>query len=141
MRILVVEPERRLEPREIRGSLEEMQEIVGGLIQSVYPFEDDSVALVCNEGKLLNLPANRGLQGRDGQICDIVFGTFFLCGAPEDGNYFVSLTEDQLRRYMEVSALPEVFLSLGGRTIILPSRKEEGGFNHEGTGIHPQFEG
>ena len=46
MRVLVVEPERRPEPKEIDGSLEVMQGIVGGLIQPVYPFEDSAVALV-----------------------------------------------------------------------------------------------
>ena len=38
MRVLVVEPERRPEVREIDDSLKAMQEIVGGLIQPVYPF-------------------------------------------------------------------------------------------------------
>ena len=58
MRILVVEPERRPEAKEIGDSLGAMQEVVGGLIQSVYPF-DDPVALICNdEGKLMALPAN-----------------------------------------------------------------------------------
>ncbi|NBK19625.1 DUF3846 domain-containing protein [Anaerotruncus sp. 1XD42-93] len=47
MRVLVVEPERRPEPREISGSLESMQEIVGGLIQPIYL--DDSVVLLCND--------------------------------------------------------------------------------------------
>lgn len=80
MRVLVVEPERRPEAREIDGSLKSMQEIVGGLIQPVYPF-DDPVAMVCNdEGKMMNLPANRGLRDKDGQIYDIVSGTFFLYG-------------------------------------------------------------
>ena len=44
MQILVVEPERRPELQEIDGSLKSMQEIVGGLIQPLYPF-DDPVAL------------------------------------------------------------------------------------------------
>ena len=71
MRILVVEPERRPEVREIDDSLKAMQDIVGGLIQPIYPF-DDPVALVCNdEGKLMNLPANRGLRDKDGQIYDM----------------------------------------------------------------------
>ncbi len=69
MRVLVVEPERRPKLKEIDGSLEAMQSIVGGLIQPVYPFEDSNVALVCNdEGKLMNLPANRGLRDKNGQI-------------------------------------------------------------------------
>ena len=98
MQALVVEPERRPEVREIDGSLKSMQEIVGGLIQLVYPF-DEPVALVCNdEGKLVNLPANRGLRDKDGQIYDIVCGTFFLCGAPADSDHFASLTPEQIER-------------------------------------------
>ena len=91
MRVLVVEPERRPEVKEIDDSLKEMQGIVGGYIQSIYPFEEP-VALVCNdEGKLMDLPANRGLRDENGQIYDIVFGTFFLCGAPADSDHFTSL--------------------------------------------------
>ena len=64
MRILIVEPEQAPEVADITGSLPEMQQIVGGLIQAVYPFPE-RVALICNEeGKMLGLPRNRGL--RDG---------------------------------------------------------------------------
>ena len=71
MQVLVIEPERRPKVRDIDGSLKSMQEIVGGLIQPIYL--DDSVALICNdEGKLMNLPANRGLRDKDRQIYDIV---------------------------------------------------------------------
>ena len=91
MRVLVIEPECRPEVREIDDSLKAMQEIVGGYIQPIYL--DDSVALVCNdEGKVMNLPLNRGLRDKNGQIYDIVSGTFFLCGAPADSDHFTSLT-------------------------------------------------
>ena len=120
MRVLVVEPERRPEVKEIDGSLESMQEIVGGLIQPVYPF-DDSVALVCNdEGKLMNLPANRGLRDDDGQIYDIVSGVFFLCGAPADRDHFTSLTPEQIERYEERFHTPEMFWGMDGRIVCLP---------------------
>ena len=70
MRVLVVEPEQRPAVREIDDTLRTMQSIVGGYIQPIYL--DDSVALVCNdEGKLMNLPANRGLRDKDGQIYDM----------------------------------------------------------------------
>ena len=88
----------------------------GGKIQAMYPAED--IALVFNNspnGPLL--PQNRSVRN------DIVRGNFFLCGAPEDGNRFVSLTVEQLRHYAETFALPEVFLDLGIRTIILPCRE------------------
>ncbi len=119
MRVLVVEPERRPEPTEIDGSLEAMQSIVGGLIQAVYPFEEP-VALVCNdEGKLMNLP-NRGLRDRDGQIYDILFGTFFLCGVPADRDHFTSLTSEQMERYQERFHTPEMFMVVDGHIVCLP---------------------
>lgn len=120
MRILVVEPERRPEVREIDGSLEAMQGIVGGLIQPIYPF-DEPVALVANdEGKLMDLPANRGLRDQNGQLRDIVFGTFFLCGAPADSDHFASLTPAQIERYRKRFFTPEMFWGMDGRIVCLP---------------------
>ena len=120
MRVLVVEPERRPEVKEIDDSLKEMQGIVGGYIQSIYPFEEP-VALVCNdEGKLMDLPANRGLRDENGQIYDIVFGTFFLCGAPADCDHFTSLTPEQIKTYQEKFYTPEMFWGMDGRIVCLP---------------------
>lgn len=120
MRILVVKPERRPEVREIDGSLESMQGIVGGLIQSIFPF-DEPVALLCNdEGKIMNLPANRGLRDKNGQIYDIVCGAFFLCGAPADSNHFASLTSEQIERYQKRFHTPEMFLGMDGHIVCLP---------------------
>ena len=119
MRVLVVEPERRPEVREIDDSLKAMQEIVGGYIQPIYL--DDSVALVCNdEGKLMNLPANRGLRDKDGQIYDIVTGTFFLCDALADSDHFTSLTPEQIERYRKRFYTPEMFWGMDGHIVCLP---------------------
>ena len=120
MRVLVVEPKRRPEVREIDSSLDSMQKIVGGLIQPVYPF-DEPVALVCNdEGKLMNLPANRGLRDEDGQIYDIVCGTFFVCGAPGDSDHFTSLSPEQIKQYQKLFYIPEIFWGMDGRIVCLP---------------------
>ena len=120
MRVLVVEPERRPEVKEIDGSLRSMQEVVGGWIQALFPF-DEPLALVCNdEGKLMNLPANRGLRDKNGQIYDIVCGTFFLCGAPSDSDHFTSLTPEQIERYRERFYTPEMFWGMDGRIVCLP---------------------
>ena len=119
MQVLVIEPERRPKVRDIDGSLKSMQEIVGGLIQPIYL--DDPVALVCNdEGKLMNLPANRGLRDKDGQIYDIVSGTFFLCGAPADSDHFTSLTPEQIEQYQKLFYTPEMFLSIDGHIVCIP---------------------
>lgn len=120
MRILVIEPERRPEVREINDSLEAMQELVGGLIQPIYPF-NDLVALVCNdEGKLMDLPGNRGLRDERGQIYDIVCGTFFLCGAPADTDHFTSLTSEQIERYQKLFYTPEMFWGMDGHIVCIP---------------------
>lgn len=78
MRILKIEPERHPERADIPDTLEAMQEVVGGYVQAVYPFEEP-VALICNEeGKLNGLPLNRALWDEDGNLYDIISGTFFL---------------------------------------------------------------
>ncbi len=118
MRILVIEPGRKPEVREIDGELKTMQGIVGGLIQALYPFED-AVALVVNdEGKILGLPMNRGVRDENGKLYDIICGTFFICGLGEDN--FASLTDEQIQRFSEIFAIPEIFVSVNGCLAILP---------------------
>ena len=125
MRVLIIEPERRPEVREIDGSLKSMQGVVGGLIQALNPFDEPGLALVCNdEGKLLNLPANRGLRDETGQIYDIVCGTFFICGAPADSDHFTSLTPEQIERYRERFYTPEMFWGMDGCIVCLPMEIE-----------------
>ena len=99
IKVLVVEPMQPCEVREISG-LDDMQALVGGHIQAVYPFRDE-VALVCNEeGKNLELPYNRPLTDGQGIPYDMICGTFFLAGVgPED---FISLTDDQIQRYKDL---------------------------------------
>ncbi len=97
IRVLVVEPMRPCQAREIDGSLEAMQALVGGYIEAVTPFAE-SVAIVCNEeGKLRGLPCNRPLMDRHGMPYDILCGTFFIAGV--DGERFVSLTDRQIGQF------------------------------------------
>lgn len=99
MKVLLTEPGKPPKPAIIPQTLAAMQKAVGGLIQAVYPF-DDPVALICNEeAKLEGLPLNRALRDEDGNIYDIIAGTFFLCGAPPDSEDFTSLTDEQLAHY------------------------------------------
>ena len=119
MRVLIVEPGKAPYAKDIDPGLRFMQEVVGGLIQAVYPFEEP-VALICNEeGKLMNLPLNRVLrEPSSGQIYDVVAGTFFLCAAPPDSQNFESLTEEQIHHYSGVYAVPEAFCHSHGRLLV-----------------------
>ena len=115
MRILVVEAGKLPVVREIDGSLESMQKIVGGLIQAVYPF-DEPVALICNdEGKINGLPMNRQIR----EIDDIIHGTFFICAAPSDLERFASLSDELIKRYAERFRFPEIFLPLGDDLVLV----------------------
>ena len=97
MKVLVVRPMEMPEVQEIDHTLSAMQELVGGTIQAVYPF-DDPVALIANdEGKLLGLPWNRALTDDHGVPYDIVCGTFFVVGIGDEN--FTSLTEQQVEKY------------------------------------------
>ena len=74
MRILVVEPVKRPYVKEIDHTLEEMQKVVGGSIQALYPFED-RVGLICNdEAKIAGgFTPNRALRDENGNVYDIIF--------------------------------------------------------------------
>ncbi|MBS6215602.1 MAG: DUF3846 domain-containing protein [Clostridiales bacterium] len=120
LRVLVVEPGARPRIQEIPDTLAAMQELVGGTIQLLYPF-DEPVALICNdEGKLLNLPLNRELRDNRGTLYDIVCGTFFLCGTPPDSDLLGSLTEEQIERFARRFHSPEYFINIGGSLLCLP---------------------
>ncbi len=97
MKVLIVEPMKPCEAREIPDTLVAMRDIVGGDIDATYPFTEP-VAVVFNaQGKLLGLPYNRPLMNESGLPYDIVCGTFFLAGVGAED--FVSLTDDQIQRY------------------------------------------
>ena len=120
MQVVVVEPKKKPMVQDISPDLESMQEIVGDPIQAIYPFEEP-VALICNEeGKLLNLPLNRALRDEEGNVYDIISGTFFLCAAPPDSDRFAGLTDQQVKTYMDRFAMPEMFLDMGGDLFVLP---------------------
>ena len=120
MKILLIPPGKRPVRKEICGSLNSMQEIVGGPIQILYPFQDP-VALICHEeGKLLGLPLNRSLRDDCGQIYDAIAGTFFLCGAPPDSDHLDSIPEELISKYQERFTSPEVFIQLNGRVVCIP---------------------
>ena len=118
MRILVVAPQQKPIVKEVENTLTALQEVVGGTIQTLYPFIEP-VVLVCNdEGKLLDLPMNRALRDEDGQMYDVICGTFFLCGL--SGDSFASLTEELIQKFKIEFAVPERFIRIGNYLIVLP---------------------
>ena len=121
--VVVVEPGKKPRIEEIDSGLESLQGMVGGYIQAVYPY-DDPVALICNEeAKFEGLPLNRALRDEDGEVYDIVAGTFLIAGLTEDN--FGSLSGDLALKYSHQFEQPEVFAKLGDRIIAIPMISEE----------------
>lgn len=105
MNVLVVEPGYAPYEKEIDG-LKEMQATVGGLIQAIYPYEEE-VALVCNEEGLINgMDFNRSVEGG----YQGVFGPFFVCGLSEDN--FCSLAPEQMERYKKKFYKAEILVAI-----------------------------
>lgn len=92
IKILVVEPNKEPYEKEIEDTLEEMQKIVGGLIEFVEL--EKGVDLVCNEeGKIYGLEMNRVITN------DVICGTFFIVGQKKGES--ISLTDSQIKKYKE----------------------------------------
>ena len=122
MTVLVVEPRKEPYLKEIDPGLHSLQAEVGGDIAASYPFSDP-VGLVCNdEGKLIGLELNRGLRDKDGNLYDIMAGTFLVVGLGEES--FASLPPELAQKYMEHFKQPEQFISLNGQIIALPVEPE-----------------
>lgn len=116
--VLVVEPEKKPYAKEISSGLSSLQHEVGGYIQAVYPYEEP-VAIICDEeAKLKGSELNRVLRDEDGQIYDVVAGTFLIVGLGEDD--FTSLTPEHMKQFKEKFETPEMFMRLNGKLVVLP---------------------
>ena len=118
MKILRVEPEKSPEIVDMVGTLEALQAAVGGYIEAVYPF-DDPVAIVCNDdGKFNGMRPNRAIYDADGEIMDIIAGTFLIVGLDEDN--FAELSDEMAAKYVALFGTPEAFLRSGDRILVFP---------------------
>ena len=108
MTVLMVEPGYVPYEKTIPNTLETKQELVGGLITAIYPYEE-MVAIVANdEGILLNMDFNRSVEGGYGGV----FGPFFVCGLTEDD--FCSLPPDQMERFKKKFHKAEILVGFCG---------------------------
>ena len=116
--VLVVEPEKKPYAKEISSGLSSLQHEVGGYIQAVYP-DEEPVAIICDEeAKLKGSELNRVLRDEDGQIYDVVAGTFLIVGLGEDD--FTSLTPEHMKQFKEKFETPEMFMRINGKLVVLP---------------------
>lgn len=118
MTVLLVEPNKYPEVKEIGTDLESLQQAVGGNIEVTYPFKDNVGLVVNEEGKINGMPLNRAVRDEDGGVTDIVAGSFLVVGLTEDS--FGSLTQEQIGKFEQEFHQPEAFVKMGKGVMAIP---------------------
>ncbi len=115
MDILVVEPGKAPRPAALPdNTLEAVEAVLGGAAQ-VGCFLPQRVLLISREDTG-GLAPNRCMPGGKG----FVNGTFLLCGIPEEGCLFDSLTPGQQKEFQELFARPGEFMMVGSEAYADP---------------------
>ena len=123
IQVVLCEPRKKARIATISNTLPSLQQIVGGYIEAVYPF-DDPVAIICNEeGKINGLALNRALRDESGKVYDILAGTFLIVGL--GAGDFASLIPEHQEKYRKVFEFPEVFLSANGEVLAIRIENED----------------
>lgn len=113
--ILIVEPGKAPRPAIMQNTLEAAERIVGGTVQ-IGCFLPQRVLILYQENTDSLIP-NRPNPHRNGGI---LYGTFLLCGLPEDGIEFASLTPKQQKEFQDIFSVPGEFMMAGGTVFADP---------------------
>lgn len=117
IKVLIIEPGKKPYVKWIENTLKSLQNEVGGIIQTVYPWEDEVAIVTDDEAKLKDKPLNRALLDEDGRVYDIIAGTFLIAGLAEES--FCSLTDEQAEKFVNLFENPEMFLAVEDGIIVL----------------------
>lgn len=75
-----------------------------------YHMTNNEVYIILSvKGKIEGLPLNRAIF-YEGELIEIIAGTFFICADPWESEHFESLTDDQAKEYAELFMDPEYFV-------------------------------
>lgn len=105
MRVLVLK-NGKLQKKEIKNSLEELQSIVGGYIEFPFlgnRFKDNAIDVIINEeGKFIEglKPEIAMVNGETKSILDVVYGNCIFASHDEEGNT-IGLNDEQIKIVME----------------------------------------
>ena len=124
IRVVVCEPGKKACVKEIGKGLRALQKVVEGDIEAFYPFESNE-CIVCNEeGKFNGSSPCRAIFDDEGNIVDVVFGTFFICDCSTEE--FGSLSEEKQNKYLKMFGQPEGFVRINGEIKVI--KCEEDGY-------------
>jgi hypothetical protein len=107
--VVIVEPNKRPYRKCIYNNLVTFRDVVGGYIENILLDETNKkqIGLIVNEeGKLLNMPFNKRLFGRNGMF-DIIVGTIIITAYNLNGEN-ISLSNNEANRYIKLFTPVEV---------------------------------
>ncbi len=132
---LLINPQEQPKEIECNNTTKTLQGLVKGSIE-VLPSADNDVLFIMNEeGKLHGLPKNRAIYDTNGELADIILGSFLVVGSNEDE--FCSLTPAQIEKYSKHFEKPEKFTKLAGEIVVQKiephksQNKDKGANSHE----------
>lgn len=97
LKALLVEENKLPKVIEIDNTLSSLQEVVKGYIEYTYMNGIEDAIIICNEeGKINGMGPNRDIGN------DIVFGPFLIVGDDPNIGENLSLTDDQINKFMEM---------------------------------------
>ena len=109
-KVLVIEPGKYPEEREMELDCKSIQNVVGGYFESISaePYgEDDAIIYINEEGKINGMPFNRVLMDDD-NIIDLLVGPMMICRFKDGDENCSSLTQEQILHYKNLYQFPEV---------------------------------
>lgn len=107
-KIVVCEVGKKPVIKEVDGTLESYQKILGGYIEPVYVYDDGACLLVNEEGIIRNLPVNKLLVDKDSHIVNALFGNIIVVGLGEED--FCSLSSYLADKYVEILSNNFIFV-------------------------------
>ena len=93
LRVVALEPSKQPYVAEVADDFRAFQQAVNGHFEVAYPFEDDAVLVVNEEGLILDLEPNCIING------NLYVGQAFIVRNGGDGNLY-SLTDHQVQNYL-----------------------------------------
>lgn len=97
LKVLLVEENKLPKVIEIDNTLSSLQEVVKGYIEYTYMNGIEDATIICNEeGKINGMGPNRDIGN------DIVFGPFLIVGDDPNIGENLSLTDNQINKFMEM---------------------------------------
>ena len=116
IRVLFVEPMEKPKLINIEHTLESLQNLVGGNIEALYPWDDEVAVISCDEAKMNGSLANRCLEDEDNNVYDIICGNFLITGLTETD--FGGLSDEMAEKYTAKFAHPEMFFRTADKKLV-----------------------